>query len=263
MPRTDDENTPQTVFLVPSVALTQQQQAFLQNNLPETVGVASALAANTRRNELAKCRILVATHGAYLDLLRHYSDLFSLGKVDLLVLDECHNCKGNSAYAQIMRDYYHVLPIGRRPRVLGLTASPLINVKLNHSDEQLAQQLSSLEEIMDSTIVSVEKLDEKIDQEDRSFLEKEANEFIVDYDDDTAKYAAAFAPITAETLHATRRRELNQLTTLGKELGPLLILWYCEFLRRELSQNVYEAKLKNSFYLPWRMSMISWLSARR
>ena len=138
----------QIVFLVPSIALAlQQQQEILRYNetlKASDVGLACASTFNNP-DSLVSCRVLVATHGAYLQLLRHYGDLFNLERVDLLILDECHHCTKNAPYAILMREYYHPLVEESRPRVLGLTASPLINVKVKHTEEQLLGQLDTLE----------------------------------------------------------------------------------------------------------------------
>jgi len=60
----------QTIFLVPSVALAVQQQIFLQANLAETVLPTCASTVHSHnRTTLSQCCMLVAMHGAYLNLL--------------------------------------------------------------------------------------------------------------------------------------------------------------------------------------------------
>jgi superfamily II DNA or RNA helicase len=61
--------------------------------------------------------------------MMHYADMFQMRRFNLLVVDECHYATGNHAYAVIMNKFYHVLPKEERPRVIGLTASPLCNVR--------------------------------------------------------------------------------------------------------------------------------------
>ena len=48
------------------------------------------------RDKLSTCDIIVATHGAFLDLLQHFRDLFCMERINLLILDECHNCTGTN-----------------------------------------------------------------------------------------------------------------------------------------------------------------------
>lgn len=86
----------QTMFLVPSVAFAIQQTTTLLANLDNTVGMASprTVKGERHRKALAQCNIIVATHGAMKDLLSHFGDLFKMEKINLLILDECHNCTG-------------------------------------------------------------------------------------------------------------------------------------------------------------------------
>jgi hypothetical protein len=41
----------------------------------------------------------------------------------VVVFDEAHHCDGNHVYAELL-DMIHLIPDQRRPRILGLTASP-------------------------------------------------------------------------------------------------------------------------------------------
>jgi superfamily II DNA or RNA helicase len=116
--------------------------------------------------ELARCRVLVGTHGAVLDLLGTYSDLFFLdgdrdsAGIDLLVLDECHHCVGDSDYAVLMREFYR--PATAKPRVLGLTASPTCRASGGgtggDSADRFRKPVEELEHAMDSRFVTQETL---------------------------------------------------------------------------------------------------------
>jgi endoribonuclease Dicer len=114
----------QTLFLVPSVALAMQHSSTLRANLPYTVATASHNSTRNpgAREAMAAANILVATHGAMLDLFMHYGDLFQMQRINLLVVDECHYARGEHGYAQIMRNFYHPLDSHTRPRVLGLVS---------------------------------------------------------------------------------------------------------------------------------------------
>ena len=241
----NDQGKPQQiVFLVPSVALAlQQQQEVLRYT--SDVGLACASTVNKCPDRLVNCRVLVATHGAYLQLLNHFGDLFYLERVDLLILDECHHCTKNALYAVLMRDFYHPLPEESRPRVLGLTASPLINVKVNHSDEQLVDQLAALEAVMDAKVASIEAL--ALEQDSKLWLETQADEKIVTYDQATESSASLSFPSPPEDLHLTRVKEGNQLVQLGVDLGPLVLRLYCEALLPEISRNTYVDETNEQF----------------
>lgn len=113
----------QVVFLVPSVALCRQQYAVLKANLSCSIMSVSGNDSNVGFNENIEkslsqsTRVVVATHGAYLELLSHHKDIFKLSEVDLLILDECHHCMENTPYGQIMKGYYHKSSPLSRPRV--------------------------------------------------------------------------------------------------------------------------------------------------
>lgn len=79
-------------------------------------------------------RIIVSTPQVLLDALRHA--YVSLGKdISLMVFDEAHHAVDNHPYNRIMVEFYFPLPdakhridpgnIAVRPKVLGLTASPI------------------------------------------------------------------------------------------------------------------------------------------
>lgn len=268
-----DQNQKQTLFLVPSVALAVQQSTTLAANLPYSVGVAcysttmtaGATAGVQARRKLKEVNILVATHGACLDLLAHYGDLFAMQHFNLIVLDECHYCTGNHDYAVIMRDFYHTCTPKDRPRILGLTASPLINVKANHSDAQLAEQLSLLEATLDAHIIPLADLglskntigectkksngDDNDEHDTTNLYQKEADETTVTYQGWSAS-ASRLPPLPSSDnleLHPTRRKEFRQLEQLYEDLGPLALSIYSSTLVEELSRNTFEKESSEQF----------------
>jgi hypothetical protein len=173
----------------------------------------------------------------------HYADIFQMSRFNLLVIDECHYATGNHAYAVVMKTFYHTTPKEQRPRVLGLTASPLVNVKETHSDEQLGSMLSSLESILDSTLASISGL---VSEDSMSgLLRKTAEERVVQF---TGTNVGNHIP-TADNLplHQSRFREFRQLNQLYQDLGPLALSIYCETLARELSSNTFEKESAAEF----------------
>lgn len=45
--------------------------------------------------------------------------------INLLCFDEAHHAKKNHVYARIIKDFYLCEPVAKRPRVFGMTASPV------------------------------------------------------------------------------------------------------------------------------------------
>ncbi|CAB9506327.1 Dicer-like protein 1 [Seminavis robusta] len=233
----------QTLFLVPSVALAIQQSQVLRSNLPYKVRVACYATSTTvkARRELQECNIIVATHGAIHDLLMHYGDMFKLSRFNLIVLDECHYAIGNHSYASLMKQFYHPLPTQQRPRIVGLTASPLVKVKTNHSDEHLAHMLHQLETTLDATVVS-HMLDNPLET---NVPRKKVEEQDIAFDS-----KVPYPPLPSlDTfkIHASRKRECQQIFHLYENLGPLATANYCQTLTKEISRNTFEEEKDVAF----------------
>lgn len=69
-------------------------------------------------------------------------------QVNLLIFDEAHHAKKNHAYARILKDYYHSEDTDARPRIFGMTASPV------DAKADVALAVSALEAILDSKIAT-------------------------------------------------------------------------------------------------------------
>ncbi len=63
-----------------------------------------------------------------------------MAQINLLIFDEAHHAKKNHPYARIIKDFYAILEKEdlRRPRILGMTASP-VDSKTKHVDLAVAQ----------------------------------------------------------------------------------------------------------------------------
>ena len=74
-----------------------------------------------------------------------------------MVFDECHHTRKNHAYNGIMREYFQ-WPPEKRPKIFGMTASPIWNPK------DAAESLSTLERNLDAKVIAVrEHVDELAD----------------------------------------------------------------------------------------------------
>ena len=242
------------MFLVPSIALAGQHTTTLLANLPYTVATAchNSTRGATSKEKLAQANILVATHGAARDLFMHYGDLFSVERLNLLVVDECHYCSGEHGYSTIMKNFYHRLPVEKRPRVLGLTASPLVNVKIDVDDEKLGQMLDGLEQTMDSSIASLSQIgvtgkDGDISTES-GFLKREAEERSIHYEENPEQYPS-LPNHDNIGLHESRIKEFKQLEHLYEQLGPKLTGIYASTVAREISRNRFENESSEQFQM--------------
>ncbi|KZT54596.1 hypothetical protein CALCODRAFT_519296 [Calocera cornea HHB12733] len=141
------------VFIVPKVPLVEQQRdAVTQQTSLTARGYYGALDVDYwKREQWAKefneADVLVMTPRVLYDLLSHAH--WSMDRISLLIFDEAHHCRKNNDYNQIMRDHYHKCDPARRPKVFGMTASPIWNVK--HPLESLRE----LERNMDCRVLAV------------------------------------------------------------------------------------------------------------
>jgi hypothetical protein len=69
-----------------------------------------------------------------------HDSLADATQISLLVLDEIHHCMKAHPYRQIMRDFYQFAEPNSRPKVFGMTASPIWNGKQGDVDLQALEQ---------------------------------------------------------------------------------------------------------------------------
>ncbi|RCI04146.1 Dicer-like protein 1, partial [Rhizopus stolonifer] len=92
--------------------------------------------------------VCVMTAQIFLDTLRH--GFISLDKVHLLIFDECHHATKRHPFNLIMREFYDRCPLGNRPKIFGMTASPM------HSRSSVQQ----LEKNLDARVYTAKNLEE-------------------------------------------------------------------------------------------------------
>ncbi|CAF3584226.1 unnamed protein product [Rotaria socialis] len=141
-----------TIFLVKTTELARQHHETLKTlDLKSNIycGPSKIRLNDTNRwnIEFETYQILIFTVQIFLDLLAH--NRFSLDKVNLLIIDECHHAVGNDPYAQLMKQHYASCSHRLRPRILGLTAS-ICGQKIE--PKQLEKVAKSLETIYDARI---------------------------------------------------------------------------------------------------------------
>ena len=92
--------------------------------------------------------MLVMTPRILLTLLEEGTVAFA--EVCLLIFDEAHHCTKQHNYANVMR-MYHALPRGApRPKIFGMTASP-VNTRAG-SHEGMRASIKALQELMDARL---------------------------------------------------------------------------------------------------------------
>ena len=111
------------VFIAPTKILVDQQRSYIAGSCSGEVRAYTGETIRSRsrwKEELAPVDVMVATP----ELLRHALEkhLLPVKTFSLFILDECHNAIGRNPMAVICE---LIRQSDARPRVLGLTASPL------------------------------------------------------------------------------------------------------------------------------------------
>ncbi|KAK5562532.1 Dicer-like protein 2 [Exophiala xenobiotica] len=126
-------------FLAPKVALCRQQYQTITNDIPAVSSILVVGEDNVDHWKDAHLwvavfahKIIVSTPAILRDALNR--GFLTLEAISLLIFDEAHYCQGGSEERQIMNDHYVRRADRPRPRIIGLTASPIMrsNVDIAH-----------------------------------------------------------------------------------------------------------------------------------
>ncbi|KAI1881337.1 hypothetical protein JX265_000163 [Neoarthrinium moseri] len=148
-----------TFFLVDKVSLVYQQWKVLKANLSHPVAkfhgqlVDSMSTQGFWKQQLEENMAIVCTAAILQQCLsRGY---FNMDQINLLIFDEAHHAKKNHPYSRIIKDFYADLQKGssRRPRILGMTASPV------DAKTDLATTAAQLEGLLHCEIATVDQPD--------------------------------------------------------------------------------------------------------
>ncbi|ETW81507.1 ribonuclease III [Heterobasidion irregulare TC 32-1] len=156
----EQESSKVSWFLVPTVALCEQQREVIDSHLPVSVGMITGANEPDQWKDhklwqrvLQTHKIIVSTHAVLLNALRH--GYINMGRdISLLVFDEAHHTADKHPYNLIMREFYFNLPrrsgdfaydatANVRPMVLGLTASPVFGGDIEKAFRTLEANLDS------------------------------------------------------------------------------------------------------------------------
>ncbi|PGH26986.1 hypothetical protein AJ80_01370 [Polytolypa hystricis UAMH7299] len=144
-------------FLVDSVTLVYQQAAVLNSNIDQNIGkFCGAMGTDlwnrqTWLDHFEKNMVIVCTAEVLLQCLLH--SFIRIDQINLLIFDEAHHAKKDHPYARIIKDFYLKEPDAtRRPRIFGMTASP-VDAKVD-----VVKAARTLETLLDSHIATTSNL---------------------------------------------------------------------------------------------------------
>lgn len=96
--------------------------------------------------ELGKSQVLVMTYSIFLEVI--HKNFLKMNKLNLLILDDCHNVMNNEALKGVLTLYENSAN-SVHPRILGLTASIVNNIC---KPMELSQLITILETKLKSVI---------------------------------------------------------------------------------------------------------------
>ncbi|TPX66353.1 hypothetical protein SpCBS45565_g04508 [Spizellomyces sp. 'palustris'] len=140
------------IFLVPTVPLVFQQQEYLRHQIAgNVVPICGELLSNEKQSDWEKILkendVLCATPQTLVEALIHA--FIKIDQICLIVFDEAHHALGDHPYAVLMKEHVSCVPPNARPRILGLTASPV------NSDSHALIAIENLQKILGSRAVTV------------------------------------------------------------------------------------------------------------
>ncbi|KAJ5101747.1 hypothetical protein NUU61_003969 [Penicillium alfredii] len=144
-------------FLVDSVTLVFQQAAVLRNNIDQNVAhFFGAMGTDlwdkqTWDEHLSKNMVIVCTAEILNQCL--LNAFVRMDQINLLIFDEAHHTKKDHPYACIVRESYLWTQQSKRPRIFGMTASPI------DAKRDIVEAATQLERHLDSQIATTSKLD--------------------------------------------------------------------------------------------------------
>ncbi|EOA87001.1 uncharacterized protein SETTUDRAFT_31304 [Exserohilum turcica Et28A] len=146
-------------FLVDSVNLVFQQTNVLRCGLDQNVeGICGSMGASlwsksTWQGYFERNMVLVCTAEVLVQCMMH--SFTSMARINLLIFDEAHHAKSNHPYARLMKDFYvKETDIAKRPRIFGMTASPVDTKGLSPS--HIREAARDLEKLLDAKIATTE-----------------------------------------------------------------------------------------------------------
>lgn len=143
--------------------------------------------------------VIVCTAEVLVQCLMH--SFVNMGQINLLIFDEAHHAKNNHPFARIMKDYYvQELDLSKRPRLFGMTASP-IDVR-GQSSDHIKQAVSDLERLLHAKIATISS-------------EQLASNSISRPDEEIAIYAR-LQPAQETVLHKAIKGKFGDITVFQK-----------------------------------------------
>lgn len=224
-------------FVVDKVNLVFQQCAVINTNLNhKAIQICGAMHCDLWSKEqwdkyFSENMIIVCTADVLLQCLMH--SFIGMNQINLLIFDEAHHAKKDHAYARIIREFYLDRPELDRPRIFGMTASPVdVDVR---SGTDIEEKAMDLEQLLDSTIATAS---------DTKLLGKSINrprEQIIEFHRAQPFYETALFRLLKENYSDVRGFDhmFETARSIGAELGQWCsdMYWPAAFSERQAKKS--------------------------
>ncbi|KAE8225904.1 hypothetical protein CF319_g1421 [Tilletia indica] len=209
-----------SVFVVHHVPLVHQQGHYIDANSHLKVEkLYGEMKVDLWKEEewsrvLSEADVVVSTAQIIKDALGHA--FLNLDDLNLIIFDEVHHATKDDVYARIMTSHYHTHASSDRPKIFGMTASPI-----SSKNPQFAKAAVTLENTMDSRILTIPK-------DGWQTLTKvtftKATTEIIEYDPPEMPYFSPMCQDVIDKFSAKKKQDslLKKLDRLGPALGPVL-----------------------------------------
>ncbi|KAI8583787.1 hypothetical protein K450DRAFT_219980 [Umbelopsis ramanniana AG] len=245
-----------TVFLVSRVPLVFQQK--------EVIAINSDLRVNYLCGELVwdqwnkkmwdnminEDDVCVMTAQIFLDALRH--GFIHMDRINLMVFDECHHATKSHTFNLIMREFYHRCPQQDRPKIFGMTASPM------NSRGRAEESLYTLEKNLDAKIFTSQNLTSL-----QAFVYK-PTEIIVEYTPYSVYESKGLYKLLLERFYD--QPSLKNLITAARWTYHQLGSWCCDALCQKwfdtFSTGASDDDMNNSEDELLQLNVDNWVAAK-
>ncbi|KAI9317068.1 dicer-2 protein [Dichotomocladium elegans] len=223
-------NVKLTFFLVDRVPLVFQQADVIRSNCDVNIehmcgqmNVDSWTQKKWRQifEENDTC---VMTAQIFLDTLRH--GFIHLEEVNLIIFDECHHATKRHPYNLIMQEFYFRCEKDKRPKIFGMTASPM------HAKSGVQYSAIHLEKNLDSRIYTASNIEQLLISVNRP------KEITVEYANSQAYDPTPLTVAIQDKIGTIKRFRRCFQTSLNvlEHLGP----WCCDKLWHYMLEDVDE-----------------------
>ena len=233
-------------FLVDKVALVFQQHAVLACNLDHPLqrlcgDMVEELWSSKEfwDKQFSQHMAIICTADILLRCLTH--SYISMKDINILIFDEAHHAKKNHAYARIAKDFLlRVPPTEQRPRILGMTASPVDG----HADVDDA--ICELESLLDSQIATWDS-----EEAEKMHRAKAMSEQVVEYDSLPSNFETDLCRALEPLLGYDFKKNFDFCKTAAAELGIWCAdrVWHVYTTMGGLAR--MEARMEKGVLRPW------------